>query len=88
MRLLSMEAGIDQHRLRLGRVEDHEWEHIVAAMGTLSEERLWIDDTAGLSLSSLRSRARRPDSPSKASCHLVRLFASCCKGTRDEVRGV
>ncbi len=59
MRLLSTEAGIDQHRLRLGRVEDHEWEHIVAAMGTLSEERLWIDDTAGLSLSSLRSRARR-----------------------------
>lgn len=59
MRLLSMEAGIDQHRLRLGRIEDHEWEQIVAAMGTLSEERLWIDDTAGLSLSSLRSRARR-----------------------------
>jgi replicative DNA helicase len=59
MRLLSAEAGIDQHRLRLGRVEDHEWEQIVAAMGTLSEERLWIDDTAGISLSSLRSRARR-----------------------------
>jgi replicative DNA helicase len=59
LRLLSMEAGIDQHRLRLGRVEDHEWEQIVAAMGTLSEERLWIDDTAGISLASLRSRARR-----------------------------
>ena len=59
MRLLSMEAGIDQHRLRLGWVEDHEWEQLVAALGILSEEQLWIDDTAALSLASLRSRARR-----------------------------
>jgi replicative DNA helicase len=59
MRLLSMEAGIDQHRLRLGRVEDHEWEQVVAALGILSEGHLWIDDSAALSLASLRSRARR-----------------------------
>ena len=59
MRLLSMETGIDQHRLRLGRVEDHEWEQVVAALGILSEGQLWIDDTAALSLASLRSRARR-----------------------------
>jgi replicative DNA helicase len=58
MRLLSMEAGLDQQRLRLGRVEDHEWEQLAAALGSLSEERLWIDDTAALSLASLRSRAR------------------------------
>src|SRR5450755_1167802 len=59
MRLLSMEAGIDQHRLRIGRVEDHEWEQLVGALGILSEGQLWIDDTAALSLASLRSRARR-----------------------------
>ncbi|HEY6407873.1 MAG TPA: DnaB-like helicase C-terminal domain-containing protein, partial [Ktedonobacteraceae bacterium] len=47
------------HRLRLGRVEDHEWEQVVAALGSLSEGQLWIDDTAALTLASLRSRARR-----------------------------
>lgn len=59
MRLLSMEAHIDQHRLRLGWVEDHEWDQLVAALGLLSEGQMWIDDTAALSLASLRSRARR-----------------------------
>lgn len=59
MRLLSMETHIDQHRLRLGRVEDDEWERLVAALGMLSEGQIWIDDTAALSLASLRSRARR-----------------------------
>ena len=59
MRLLSMETRIDQHRLRLGRVEDDEWESLVAALGMLSEGQIWIDDTAALSLASLRSRARR-----------------------------
>jgi replicative DNA helicase len=59
MRLLSMETHIDQHRLRLGRVEDDEWEQLVAALDMLSEGQMWIDDTAALSLASLRSRARR-----------------------------
>ncbi len=36
-----------------------EWEQLVAALGILSEGQLWIDDTAALSLASLRSRARR-----------------------------
>ncbi|MBO0783162.1 MAG: DnaB-like helicase C-terminal domain-containing protein, partial [Ktedonobacteraceae bacterium] len=49
----------DQQRLRMGWFYEEEWEHIIDAMGTLSEGPLWIDDTAGLSLAALRSRARR-----------------------------
>ncbi len=58
-RLLAMETPIDQQRLRLGWVHDEEWEHLIAAMGSLAEGHIWIDDTAGLSLTALRSRARR-----------------------------
>ena len=59
LRLLSMQAQIDQQRLRMGWVHDEEWEHLLAAMGELSEGNIWIDDTAGLSLTALRSKARR-----------------------------
>lgn len=58
-RLLSMDAAIDQQRLRTGWIEDDEWERIVFAMGTLSEANIWLDDTAGISTMEMRSKARR-----------------------------
>src|SRR5437899_11659552 len=58
-RLLSMDASIDQQRLRTGWIEEDEWERIVYAMGTLSEANIWIDDTAGISTVEMRSKARR-----------------------------
>jgi replicative DNA helicase len=58
-RLLSMDAGIDQQRLRTGWIEDQEWERIEHAMTTLSTAKIWIDDTAGISTMEMRSKARR-----------------------------
>jgi replicative DNA helicase len=58
-RFLSMDAGIDQQRLRTGFIEDDEWERIVYAMGTLSEANIWIDDTASITTVEMRSKARR-----------------------------
>ena len=69
-RLLSMETGIDQTRLRTGDIADApfwfegqeykgEWELIVSKVDKLSEGRMWIDDTPAISLSDIRSRARR-----------------------------
>ncbi len=58
-RLLSMDAGIDQQRLRTGIIEEEEWDRIVYAMDTLSESNIWIDDTAGISTMEMRSKARR-----------------------------
>jgi replicative DNA helicase len=58
-RLLSMDAGIDQQRLRTGWIEDNEWDRIVIARDTLEEASIWIDDTASISTTELRSKARR-----------------------------
>ena len=58
-RLLSMDAGIDQQRLRTGWIEDDEWDRIVYSMGTLGEANIFIDDTAGISTVEMRSKARR-----------------------------
>jgi replicative DNA helicase len=58
-RLLSMDAGVDQQRLRTGWIEDDEWERLEQAGMNLSEANLWIDDTASISTMEMRSKARR-----------------------------
>src|SRR5260221_2010282 len=58
-RLLSMDSGIDQQRLRNGRIEEEEWERIVYEMDKLSEANIWIDDTASIPPLEMRSKSRR-----------------------------
>jgi replicative DNA helicase len=58
-RLLSTETGVDSHRLRLGQIDDNEWDRISRAFGRLAEAQIYIDDSAGLSMMDLRSKTRR-----------------------------
>lgn len=58
-RLLAMETGVAQTRLRNGWVEDDDWEQLVDAMGRMGESTLWIDDRAALSPTQMCSRARQ-----------------------------
>lgn len=58
-RLLAMETGIDQQRLRRGEIADHEWDMLMAAAGELSNTMLFIDDTPAMSALELRTKARR-----------------------------
>lgn len=58
-RLLSMESGVDAWALRTGNLTDADFEKIGHAMGTLSEAPIFIDDTPGITVSDLRTKARR-----------------------------
>lgn len=58
-RLLATETGVDSHRLRLGMIDDTEWDRISRAFGRLSEANIYIDDAAGASIMDVRSKARR-----------------------------
>jgi len=58
-RLLSMETGVDSHRLRLGQIDDGEWDRISRAFGRLAEAKIFIDDQAGAGVMDVRSKARR-----------------------------
>lgn len=58
-RLLSMESGVDAWALRTGNLTDADFEKIGQAMGTLSEAQIFIDDTPGVTVSDLRTKARR-----------------------------
>ena len=58
-RLLATETGVDSHRLRLGMIDDSEWDRISRAFGRLSEAEIYIDDSANASIMDVRSKARR-----------------------------
>lgn len=58
-RLLSMESGVDAWALRTGNLTDSDFEKIGQAMGTLSEAQIYIDDTPSITVSDLRTKARR-----------------------------
>lgn len=58
-RVLSMETGVDTHRLRLGQIDDNEWDRISRAFGRLSEAPIFVDDSAAASIMDIRSKARR-----------------------------
>jgi replicative DNA helicase len=58
-RILSMDAMVDQQHLRNGYIDDDEWERISESVGRLSEANIYIDDTPGISLAEMRSKARR-----------------------------
>jgi len=59
MRMLSSLGRIDQHRLRNGRLLQEDWPRIGSAVAMLSEVQIFIDDSAGLTPTELRARARR-----------------------------
>src|SRR5699024_7408751 len=58
-RLLATETGVDSHRLRLGMIDDSEWDRISRAFGRLSEANIFIDDAANATIMDVRSKARR-----------------------------
>lgn len=59
VRLLSSIGKIDQHKLRSGKLDEHDWDRMTHALGKLSEAPMLIDDTPALSPAEVRSRARR-----------------------------
>lgn len=57
-RLMAAEARIDLQRLRDGRIRENEWTWLAKSIEKLSECKIYVDDTAFLTVMDLRSRAR------------------------------
>ena len=58
-RLLSMETGIDSHRLRLGQLHEEEWPILLEAANVLAGTSIFIDDTPAASVNEIRTKCRR-----------------------------
>lgn len=58
-RMLCAEGGIDSQHLRKGQLVDEEWDSLIVTADKLSKAKIFIDDTAGITVMDLRSKARR-----------------------------
>jgi len=59
MRMLSSLGRIDQTRMRSGQLLPEDWDKLMSAVKMLKDRKLFIDDTAGISPTEMRSRVRR-----------------------------
>jgi replicative DNA helicase len=59
MRMLCSEARVDAHRFRSGYLSRDEWARLAGSLGTLSEAKIFVDDTPGISVLEMRAKARR-----------------------------
>ncbi|MCX7596151.1 MAG: replicative DNA helicase [Fischerella sp.] len=58
-RLIASEAEIESGYLRSGRISQTQWEPLSRAIGLLSEMPIFIDDTPNITVTEMRSQARR-----------------------------
>lgn len=59
MRILAEQSGVEMWKIRNGQMRDVEWEDYILTGQRLDELPLHIDDTGGITLPQLASRARR-----------------------------
>lgn len=58
-RMISSVAHVDLQKIVSGRLDEDEWIKIIDSMGPLSKAKVFIDDTAGISLTEMKAKCRR-----------------------------
>ncbi len=58
-RMLADAAGVDAWNIRTGNLSDDDFEKLSTAMGEMAEAPIYIDDTPGLTVLEMRTKARR-----------------------------
>lgn len=59
MRMLSAQSSVDARKLRTGMLSSNDWARLAEGIGVLADTRLFIDDTAGISVLEMRAKLRR-----------------------------
>lgn len=58
-RMLCSRARFSTHKMRTGRISDHEYSNLAVAVGPLAESKIFIDDTPNIGILQMRAKARR-----------------------------
>jgi replicative DNA helicase len=85
-RMLTSEARVDSQRLRRGLLRDDEFPMLARAAGILSAAPIWIDDSPGITLLEMRSKARRLKADSGIGMVIVDYLQLMQASTRAENR--
>ena len=59
MRMLCTEARVDMQKVRRGQIDDTDWGKLCDAMISIGPTSIYVDATPGISVSQIRSKARR-----------------------------
>ena len=58
-RMLSSEATVENKKMRMGELNESDWTRIAGAANDLSKTNIYFDDTAGMTVTQMKSKARR-----------------------------
>jgi len=58
-RLIAAESGVELEKYRTGQLADHEWQSVEQCVPIFEQAPIFIDDTPGISIYELRSKARK-----------------------------
>lgn len=58
-RMIASVGGIDQNKLKTGRLDDKDWQKVNEAMSELGETNIYIEDISGITVSDIRAKCRR-----------------------------
>lgn len=82
MRMLSSEARIDAQRFRTGYLSREDWGRLAGAIQKLSDTKLFIDDSPGISVLQMRAKARRLKAEQKALDLIVVDYLQLMQGSK------
>ncbi len=58
-RMFSLQSGVDAQKLRVGNLNESDWEDLIEGASDIGKSKLIIDDTPGISIGELRSKCRK-----------------------------
>ena len=85
-RLLGAEAEVDAGRIKTGDLNSKDWEKLAMAMDKFSQSKIYIDDTAGCTITDLRAKCRRLAMKEKDLGLIVIDYLQLIEGTGREDR--
>lgn len=59
MRMIAAAGGIEQNKLKTGRLEHNDWKKVNEAISELGETNIFIEDASGITVSEIRAKCRR-----------------------------
>ncbi len=85
-RLLASEAEVEAQRLKTGSLNAKDWDKLAQASNNISEAPIYIDDTAGCTITDLRAKCRRLAMSEKNLGLIVIDYLQLIEGTGREDR--
>lgn len=58
-RMLSAQSTVELKKLKTGNIDENDWPRIIDSMAVLSNSKIYIDDTPGITIPEMRSKCRK-----------------------------